>query len=100
MWGYLRVCAHLFLCMLAYYVKWHMTEAWRPLVFADEDEARHDERDPVAAATRSEAALEKVASKQLGDGSPAHVGVTTPRPQARSSRSTPRPMPSSAPPSI
>ena len=33
-----RVRAHIFLCMLAYYVQWHMTEAWRPLLFADEDQ--------------------------------------------------------------
>ena len=32
-----RVRAHIFLCMLAYYVKWHMMEALRPLLFADED---------------------------------------------------------------
>jgi hypothetical protein len=34
-----RVRAHIFLCMLAYYVEWHMREAWRPLLFADEDQA-------------------------------------------------------------
>jgi len=67
-----RVRAHLFLCMLAYYVKWHMNEAWRGLLFADEDQERLTARDPVAPATRSEAALEKVASKCLSDGSPAH----------------------------
>lgn len=67
-----RVRAHLFLCMLAYYVKWHMSEAWRGLLFADEDQDRLAQRDPVAPATRSEAALEKVASKRLADGSPAH----------------------------
>jgi len=67
-----RVRAHLFLCMLAYYVKWHMSEAWRGLLFADEDQERLAERDPVAPATRSEAALDKVASKCLSDGSPAH----------------------------
>jgi len=67
-----RVRAHLFLCMLAYYVKWHMGEAWRELLFADEDQKRLAERDPVAPATRSADALEKVASKQLTDGSPAH----------------------------
>jgi hypothetical protein len=67
-----RVRAHLFLCMLAYYVKWHMSEAWRALLFADEDQARLAERDPVAPATRSDTALKKVASKQLADGSPAH----------------------------
>ncbi|MGF1613373.1 MAG: transposase [Gammaproteobacteria bacterium] len=67
-----RVRAHLFLCRLAYYVKWHMSEAWRSLLFADEDRERRAEADPVAAATRSDAALEKTASKVLGDGSPAH----------------------------
>jgi hypothetical protein len=67
-----RVRAHLFLCMLAYYVKWHLSEAWRGLLFADEDQERLLERDPVAPATRSDAALEKVASKLLPDGSPAH----------------------------
>jgi transposase len=67
-----RVRAHLFLCMLAYYVKWHMGEAWRGLLFADEDQQRLTERDPVAPATRSDDALEKVESKQLVDGSPAH----------------------------
>ena len=67
-----RVRAHLFLCMLAYYVKWHMSEAWRGLLFADEDRLRLAERDPVTPATRSDAALDKVASKQLQDGSPAH----------------------------
>jgi transposase len=67
-----RVRAHLFLCMLAYYVKWHMSEAWRGLLFADEDQERLRARDPVAPATRSAAALEKVASKRLPDGSPAH----------------------------
>ncbi|MBF0630719.1 MAG: transposase [Magnetococcales bacterium] len=31
-----RVRGHIFLCMLAYYVEWHMAEAWRPLLFAEE----------------------------------------------------------------
>ncbi len=34
-----RVRAHIFLCMLAYYVQWHMIEAWAPLTFTDEAEA-------------------------------------------------------------
>ncbi|MCK4391854.1 IS1634 family transposase, partial [Candidatus Bipolaricaulota bacterium] len=33
-----RVRAHIFLCMLAYYVEWHMKEAWRGLLFSDEDQ--------------------------------------------------------------
>ena len=67
-----RVRAHIFLCMLAYYVEWHMREAWREMMFADEDLERKKHRDPVAAAERSEAALEKVATRTLKDGSPVH----------------------------
>jgi transposase len=67
-----RVRAHIFLCMLAYYVEWHMREAWRELMFADEDLERKKHRDPVAPAARSEAALEKVATRKLKDGSPVH----------------------------
>ena len=67
-----RVKAHIFLSMLAYYVQWHLAEAWKPLLFADEapaDEAR--ERDPVAPAKRSAAALAKVQNRRLADGAPA-----------------------------
>jgi transposase len=71
-----RVRAHIFLCMLAYYVKWHMNEAWRPLLFCDEDQAAKKHRDPVAPAVRSEAALEKTHSKQLKDESAAHSFAT------------------------
>jgi transposase len=67
-----RVRAHIFLCMLAYYVEWHMREAWRPLLFADEDQAAKATRDPVAPAKRSEKALQKVHTKTLDDGTPAH----------------------------
>jgi len=67
-----RVRTHLFLCMLAYYVKWHMMEAWRPLLFADEAQQAKRERDPVAPAERSPGAIAKTQSKRLPDGSPAH----------------------------
>lgn len=67
-----RVRAHIFLCMLAYYVEWHMREAWRELLFADENLKRKSRRDPVAPAQRSERALQKVATHTLDDGSPAH----------------------------
>lgn len=68
-----RVRAHILLCMLAYYVEWHMREALRPLLFADEmtDEEKA-QRDPVAPAQRSKAALQKIKTKKLVDGSPAH----------------------------
>jgi len=67
-----RVRAHIFLCMLAYYVQWHMMEAWRPLLFADEDQEAKHTRDPVAPARRSDAALAKVHSHRLADGSQVH----------------------------
>jgi hypothetical protein len=66
-----RVKAHIFLSMLAYYVQWHLAEAWKPLLFADEapaDEAH--ERDPVAPAKRSAAALAKAQTRRLADGTP------------------------------
>ena len=66
-----RVRAHIFLCMLSYYVLWHMMEAWRPLLFADEDQQAKAKRDPVAPAKRSEAAMRKIQTKKLDDGSPA-----------------------------
>jgi transposase len=68
----IRVRAHLFLCMLSYYVKWHMMEAWRPLIFADEDNDAKKTRDPVAPAKRSAKALQKVGTKRLEDGTEVH----------------------------
>jgi len=67
-----RVRAHFFLCMLAFYVEWHMIEAWRPLLFCDEDQDAKAIRDPVAPAKRSDGALKKAATKRLDDGSPVH----------------------------
>jgi hypothetical protein len=67
-----RVRAHIFLCMLAYYVEWHMRQAWAPLMFADEDQVAKLTRDPVAPAKRSEAAMKKVLSRTLEDGTPTH----------------------------
>jgi transposase len=67
-----RVRAHILLCMLAYYVEWHMREAWRELMFADPDQDAKKTRDPVAPAKRSKAAEIKVTSRQLHDGTPTH----------------------------
>lgn len=67
-----RVRAHIFLCMLAYYVQWHMMEAWRPLLYADEDQKAKDLRDPVATAKRSDSAMKKIRTKRLDDGSRVH----------------------------
>jgi transposase len=67
-----RVRAHILLCMLAYYVEWHMREAWRELMFADTEQQAKATRDPVAPARRSAKALAKVAHHRLDDGTPAH----------------------------
>ena len=69
-WTEDRVRSHVFLCMLAYYVAWHMERAWAPLLFRDEEPA--DLPDPVAPARRSEAALVKARTHTLADGTPAH----------------------------
>ena len=71
-----RVRAHIFLCMLAYYVEWHMREAWRELMFADTEQHAKATRDPVAPAQRSPAALTKLARHTLDDGTPAHSFCT------------------------
>jgi transposase len=71
-----RVRAHIFLCMLAYYVEWYMREAWAPLMFADTEQQAKATRDPVAPATRSKAALAKAARHTLEDGTPVHSFAT------------------------
>ncbi len=67
--AYGTVCAHIFLRMLAYTVEWHMSEAWRELLFADEDQAARASRDP---AERSAGAKAKVARRCHEDGTPIH----------------------------
>ena len=71
-----RVRAHLFLCMLAYHVEWHLREAWRELMFADTDQQAKATRDPVAPAQRSTAALRKVSTRTLDDETPTHSFAT------------------------
>lgn len=71
-WAENRVRAHLFLCMLAYYVQYHMQEAWRPLTFADEEAWTRPRADPVAPATRSTSAKRKAQTKTTSDDKPAH----------------------------
>lgn len=71
-----RVRAHIFLCMLAYYVEWHMREAWRELMFADEDRDAKRTRDPVLPARRSDAARDKIASRRRPDGTDLHCFTT------------------------
>ncbi len=65
-----RVRAHIFICLLAYYVRWHMERAWAPLLFKDEDRPRAG--DVVAPARRSASALAKARTQRLADDSPVH----------------------------
>jgi hypothetical protein len=69
-----RVRAHVFLCMLAYYVVWHMRERLAPLLFDDHDRenARKGRASPVAPAKVSAAAKAKAASRKTADGLPVH----------------------------
>ena len=69
-----RVKAHVFLCMLAYYVEWHMRRALAPMLFDDEDHqaAQAQRTSIVAPAQRSESAVQKALSKQTADGLPVH----------------------------
>lgn len=69
-----RVRAHVFLCLLAYYLEWHLRERLAPLLFDEEDPAAAAERrgSPVAPAQRSERTERKVHSRQTDDGWPVH----------------------------
>ena len=69
-----RVCAHVFLCMLAYYLTWHLKAAWAPLLYADEHPPTPT--DPVAKATRSPAAQHKAQTKRTSTGEPCHTYKT------------------------
>ena len=68
-----HVRAHVFLCMLAYYVEWHMRQALAPLLFHDEElAADRVRRDPVAPAQTSPSARRKKLTRVGDDGLPLH----------------------------
>jgi hypothetical protein len=69
-----RVRAHVFLCMLAYYVEWHLRQAWAPLLFAEDDPegARRRRGSPVQPAVRSPRSEDKASSKKTPDGETVH----------------------------
>jgi hypothetical protein len=68
-WTETRVRAHVFICMLASYLTWHLRQAWAPLTFTDEN--RPEPADPVAPAQRSHAADHKAATKTTTEDLPA-----------------------------
>jgi hypothetical protein len=65
-----RVRAHVFICMLASYLIWHLRKAWAPLCFTDEEPPGRD--DPVAPAVRSRGARNKDARKLTAAGDTVH----------------------------
>ena len=69
-----RVRAHVLLCMLAYYVEWHLRERLKPLLFDDDDPAAAEaaRMSVVAPAKVSDAAREKARSKRTANGLPVH----------------------------
>jgi transposase len=79
-----RVRAHILICLLAYYVEWHLRQAWEPLLFEDEElTVERPRRDPVAPAPTSESARLKKQTHTTPGGLPvqsfrtllAHLGT-------------------------
>src|SRR6266436_1425087 len=72
-----RVPAHIFLCMLAYYVEWHLRRVWAPLLFEDEELPQERlRRDPVLPARGSESAQAKKLTHHTADGLPVQSFAT------------------------
>ncbi len=65
-----RVRAHAFLCLLAYYLEWHLRSAWAELLFVDEQPPLHT--DPVAKAERSPEAKRKASTQRTANGDTCH----------------------------
>jgi len=83
-----RVRAHVLICMLAYYLTWHLKAAWKPLLFTDEH--RPTSPDPVAKAVRSPAAQQTAQTKRTSTGQPAHSYQTLLAELATQTRNTTR----------
>ncbi len=83
-----RVKSHVLICMLAYYLTWHLKAAWKPLLFTDEN--RPESEDPVAKAVRSPEAEQKARTKRTSDGAPAHSYRTLLAELATQTRNTTR----------
>jgi hypothetical protein len=69
-----RVRAHVFLCMLAYYVEWHMRQALAPMLFDDDNKAGAEalRQSIVAPAQPSPQAQRKARTKRTEHGAPVH----------------------------
>ena len=67
-----RVRAHVFICMLAYYLEWHLRQRLAPLLFDDHDVAAAERESVVAPAQPSPAAMQKARSKRTDSNQPVH----------------------------
>jgi hypothetical protein len=83
-----RVRAHVLICMLAYYLTWHLKAAWKPLLFTDEH--RPVSPDPVAKSVRSTSAQQKAQTKRTTAGERAHSYRTLLADLATQTRNTTR----------
>ena len=94
-----RVRAHVFLCMLAYYVEWHMRRDLAPILFDDDDPAAAEARrpSPVAPARPSRSARDKAARRRTPEGLPVHSFRTLLADLATLTRNRVRPAASGAP---
>jgi hypothetical protein len=95
-----RVRAHVFLCMLAYYVEWHMRQKLAPMLFEDDDPAAGEalRSSVVALAQRSPKAQQKVRSRRTTDGLPTHSFATLLKDLATLTRNHVQPKILSSPP--
>ena len=73
-WTEGRVRAHVFICMLALYLTWHLRRAWAPICFTDETPPQR--ADPLAPARRSPTALAKASRQRHDDNTPVHSFAT------------------------
>jgi len=94
-----RVKAHVFLCMLAYYVEWHMRKKLAPMLFDDDDPeaARAQRSSIVAPAVPSPSARRKAATLQTPDGLPVHSFQTLLQNLATIVKNRVQPRPESSP---
>ncbi len=67
-WKMPRVLCHIFLCMLAYYVQWHMQQRLAPMLFAEDDPEGKMRKSVVQAARRSASAEQKARTRRTATG--------------------------------
>ena len=66
------VGAHIFICLLAYYLQWHLSRSLESVLFEDEVSCGAPRTSPVAKAQRSQSAEQKAATKTTTEGLPVH----------------------------